>query len=406
MLRPGEEERLRELDWRGREEDLETADTVATTVLSDGRQVRRLARRDDGACVYLGADQLCRIQEHFGSAAKPIACRLYPFGFSPIAGRVAVDCAFSCRSISEGGGAPVAERVPEWTAMLAEAAPVENREHRLTSRRVLSGELLWEVERYLLGFLGDQSLPLFDRVRCCLQFNRLATTGDPATPSAAMLRHSIARGLPLQIARIPRGGGMDRTQRVIFYHWLFLALNPLPVNADLLSGPGRQHEEDRRRAAAKRFATRQGVPLVDNRELAVTWKQIDEVDATLLAAHTSPLLERYLAAKIVGQRFLLEGGKELPFIEAVTVFLLNYPMAIWTSRALAADRGAGAVTELDLRRALALLDRTLGQASIATLPEKAVKAWHFVVEETDLVVEATNELLNWQDDDSLSTPQI
>ena len=396
MLGPGEEERLRTLDWRGREADLESVPTVVSTTVGDGR-VRRLARREDGACIYLGADQLCQIHRHFGGDAKPLMCRLYPFAFYRLAERFAVDCSFSCRSISEGSGASLAERVPEWTALLGEGATREERPHRLTRQRTLSGELLWGFEHYLLGFLADESLSLFDRVRCCLQFVRLATTGDPATPSAAKLREAIGAGLPRQIADIPRDDGMDRTQRVIFYHWLFLALNPSPANADLLSGPGLRKEDQRRLAAAQRFVSQQGA-WIDNRELVVTWRQIAAVDAAVVTAHSSPLLERYLAAKIIGQRSLVAHNEELPLVEAVPVFLLSYPMAIWTARALAAERGAAVASETDLRRALALLDRTLGQISLASLPAKVKKSWHFVVEETDLVVEATNELVGFADD--------
>src|SRR6185295_9159857 len=74
MLGPGEEERLSGLDWREREADLETAVTVVSTALPGGRRVRRLARREDGACVYLGEDQLCQIHRHFGGDAKPLVC--------------------------------------------------------------------------------------------------------------------------------------------------------------------------------------------------------------------------------------------------------------------------------------------------------------------------------------------
>ncbi len=397
MLRPGEEERLRSLDWRGREADLETAVTVVSTPLPGGREVRRLARRRDGACIYLGDDNLCRIQNHFGGDAKPLMCRLYPFGFYPVADRVAVDCSFACRSISGGTGVPLSEHAPEWTALLGGTGAHRARQHRLTRRRPLTGELLWEFERYLLGFLTNASLPLFDRVRCCLQFMRLATTGDPAASSAAMLRQAIARGLPLQISGIPRGGGMDRTQRAIFHQWLFLALNPPAVNSDLLPGSGRRHEDERRRAEALRFVGRQGRPLVDNRELAATFGEIDDVDAALVSADHSPLLERYLAAKVISQRFLIAGEEELPLVEAVPRFLLVYPMAIWTARAFAAGRRAAAVSEEDLRQAVALLDRTLGQVPLDALPAKIAKAWHFVIEETDLVVEAANELLGRND---------
>jgi hypothetical protein len=125
----------------------------------------------------------------------------------------------------------------------------------------------------------------------------------------------------------------------------------------------------------------------------------------VVTAERSELLERYLVAKVLSQRFLVAGEEELPLVEAVPLFLLIYPMTIWTARALAAERHAGAAAESDLRRAIALLDRTHGQVNLAALPAKLAKVWHFVVEETDLVVEATNDLLGVQDDDNDGNPE-
>src|SRR4051812_3126131 len=59
MLGPGEEERLQCLDWYGREAELERKHTVVSTGVPGGPKVGGLARRDDGSCVYLGADKLC-----------------------------------------------------------------------------------------------------------------------------------------------------------------------------------------------------------------------------------------------------------------------------------------------------------------------------------------------------------
>lgn len=392
MLGEGEEARLRSLDWGGREPDLVNTSTIVAVTLPGGQQVRRLARRDDGACVYLGSDSGCRIHRDFGGDAKPAVCRSYPFGFYPVAGQVAVDCSFSCRSIAQDSGEPLKERIPEWTKLVNIGAADREKTHHLKRSKPISGPLLLEIETTLLGFLADQSMHLFDRVRCCLQFNRLATTGDPTTASAAMLREAMARGLPKQIGKIPRGEGMDKTQRAIFYQWLFLALNPLPVNADLLSGQERRRLEEQRMEAARRFMSLEGNPWVNNREMTATFKQIAAVDASFVTSADSPMLERYLAAKVTGQRFLIAADEELPLVEAVPLFLLTYPMAIWTSRALASDRGSDTVNEEDLRRALSLLDRTLGQVPLGALPNKISKVFHFVVEETDLVVAATSEL--------------
>lgn len=408
MLAPGEEERLAALDWRGREVDLVAATTVVTAALPGGGQARRLARRDDGACVYLGADSLCRIHRHFGGETKPLMCRTFPFGFYAVAGRVAVDCSFSCRAVAADTGAPVAAHEPEWAALLAEAPPAAAEGHRLTRERAMTPTVLWELEQHLLALLSNAELPLLDRVRCCAQLVRLAAGGgDPATPAAALLRAALARGLPRQIAATARTSGMDRTQRAVFLQWLFLALDPVPAGFDQLAPAQQRAEERRRLAAAERFLRREGAPWVDNRDLATDWEAIAAVDlGALLAGPATPLLVRWLQAKVVGQRFRFAGEAELPLAEAVPLFLLAFPMALWTSAALAADRGAAAAGEEDARRAIALLDRTLGRLPLDALPGKVQKAWRFVLEETDLVVAAIDEVVGHEEPEEVGAGRV
>jgi hypothetical protein len=186
---------------------------------------------------------------------------------------------------------------------------------------------------------------------------------------------------------------MDDTQRAVFYQWLFLALNPVPVNFDLLAGRALEGAKRQRLQAAKRFHRHLGRPSIDNQEIGCSFDAVAEVDAALLDSDRCEPLEAFLKAKILGQRFLLAGDAELPLVEAVPAFFLTYPMAIWTSRALAAQRGAPAVVSDDVRGALRLLDRTLGHLPVGALPRKLAKAWTFLTTETDLVTSATDELL-------------
>src|SRR5262245_57864013 len=37
-----------------------------------------LAQRDNGACVFLTSDGLCRIHKEFGFEAKPLFCQMFP----------------------------------------------------------------------------------------------------------------------------------------------------------------------------------------------------------------------------------------------------------------------------------------------------------------------------------------
>jgi lysine-N-methylase len=164
MLGPGEAERLSALDWSGVAPDL-TGVSPGAPVPGEPRSRRlALARRPDGACIYLGSKNQCRVHETFGEAAKPLLCRLYPFGFLAVGDRVAVDVSFACRAVSLDQGEPLSRRVPEWHRLLADA-PLERKLHKFSKKYDVPGELLWELEHHLVSILSDEGLPLLDRVR-------------------------------------------------------------------------------------------------------------------------------------------------------------------------------------------------------------------------------------------------
>ena len=354
----------------------------------------QLSRRPDGACIYLGTENQCRIHQHFGPEAMPLMCRLYPFGFYAMGERTAVDVSFYCRSVSQGDGAPIGERVADWTRLLPSRDATDTRRHRLRDQVPLDGSTMWEIEHYMLGLLADRTLTPVDRIRCVLQFARLATTGDPAQPTAAVLRAAIAKGIPLQIREAPLEATMDKTQRAVFYQWLHLALNPAPRRFHTLTAAEQATVRDQRETAGRRFRDRAGRPTVDGVELGVDFERIAQVETGIFVSGECRPCRDFLCAKIIGQKFLAAGSTELPLVEATLKFLLCFPMAVWTSKAVAADRGATEVEEPDLRQAIRLIDRTLGQIPTSLLPRKQREVYDWVMLETDLVEAATNDLLS------------
>jgi Fe-S-cluster containining protein len=391
MLGPGELERLRALDWKSVSPELHG---ISPGENRSGRLA--LARRSDGACIYLGARNQCRIHEAFGESAKPLLCRLYPFGFFAVGARVGVDVSFSCRAVSEDRGEPLARRLPEWIRVLQDAPPGRNK-HKFSKKYDISGDLLWELEHHLVSILVDGSLSLLDRVRSLFEFNRLATTSDPRTEAARTLRDVLAKGIPKQVRARPLDEGsdrMDRTGRAVFFHLLFLTLNPTPDELLKMPEKARAREAGLRVQAADGFKTNGAHPFVGNREHRSTFAEVDGVSVENLGfGPSAELLARYLRAKILGQRFLREGDTEIPFVEAVPRLLLQLPIAVWTAKALARERGAGSVAEEDVRGALRLVDRSYGDIPLASLPPKPRKAWRFVLLETDLPVAASAEML-------------
>ena len=103
-------------------------------------------------------------------------------------------------------------------------------------------------------------------------------------------------------------------------------------------------------------------------------------------------MERYLTAKLLGQRFMREGDKKLPFLEAVPRLLLLVPMLTWTAKAIAVTRDASEIFFEDVRCAVRRLDRSYGRIHLSDLPVKQRKAWQFVLLETAFPVAACLEV--------------
>lgn len=393
-LGPGEAERIQGLDWSGRVDEL-----VGERVLQGRGAGAALSQRSDGTCVFLGERRQCVIHEHFGAAAKPLVCRLYPFGFLPVGDRIAVDVSYACRAVASDHGAPLDSRVPEWTRLLSEtresgAAASAPRHHRFSKKYLVEPGLLWEIEFQLVALLEEEDLTLLDRVRAVSEFARLALTADPATPAAAALRRIMAKALPRQVQERPLEPAMDDTQRAVFHHWLFLHLNPTPPSVQESSGRARKRDVARRVEAANGYRSGAARPWLSNAPLDATFDEIAAVaPGCLLEANGASLVSRFLVAKVVGQRFLREAERTLSVVDAVPRLLVLVPMVAWTARALAAARESSMLEMDDVREAIRRLDRSYGQVALSSLPSRQRKAWSFVFTETELATCAGAELL-------------
>ena len=94
----GEREIIARQNWSA-EPGFENLETVVNA--SDGDS---LAHTADGACVFLGPDNRCRIHAKFGAAAKPKACRIYPFVMVPAGDHWRVGIRFACPTATANEG--------------------------------------------------------------------------------------------------------------------------------------------------------------------------------------------------------------------------------------------------------------------------------------------------------------
>ena len=103
-LNEEERQRIAGQDWSAE------ADMTGLALLVAEGSRHRLAQRGDGRCVFLSDAGRCRIHERFGSEAKPLACRLYPFVLAPAGDHWRVGLRFACPSAADDQGRPLAER--------------------------------------------------------------------------------------------------------------------------------------------------------------------------------------------------------------------------------------------------------------------------------------------------------
>lgn len=120
-LTAAEEQRIVEQNWT----ELPDWPQDRSLFVADGPGGRkRLATREDGACVFLDERGLCRIHGKFGEPAKPLACRIYPYAFHPLGDGLTVSLRFSCPSVVKNLGRPVSAQAADLQELARLVLPI------------------------------------------------------------------------------------------------------------------------------------------------------------------------------------------------------------------------------------------------------------------------------------------
>ena len=82
-----------------------------------------LAKRADGSCVFLDDDNLCVIHKLHGLKAKPVACQLFPFVFTPMGGDLRVGLRFDCTGVCQNNGAKLTTNMADLRRLADEIVP-------------------------------------------------------------------------------------------------------------------------------------------------------------------------------------------------------------------------------------------------------------------------------------------
>lgn len=307
------------------------------SLIGRDRQGYHLGQRADGSCVFLSAQGRCRIHERYGSAAKPFACRLYPFVLIPGGEHWSVGLRFSCPSVVRNEGKPLDAHVGELSELQAELA---KREPRSSLPPTLgAGQAVgWpDFNRFIgaiLFILKNADEPLERRWRKVLALRTLCQQarfekvhGMRLGEFLEVIRSGLDAEVPADPADVPPPSWVGRI--------LFRQALAVYLRKDV--GPERGPAARNRWAllgAAWRFARGRGdVPRLHTLLPETTFEHAEQPAGPLPEAMQG-LLERYYLAKVASMQFCGPVNFGKSFWEGLEELALTCAVHLWLRRAL------------------------------------------------------------------------
>jgi lysine-N-methylase len=299
----------------------------------------RLNHTADGACVFHGPDGRCRVHEKFGSAAKPLACRLYPFVLVPAGDHWRVGIRYACPAAADGVGRPLPDHaadVREYAALLeADAAlPKDAPPPELKPGQSVAWPDLLRFVKAIADVLAEPGTPIDYRLRkaaalasLCRKSRFEKVTGPRLKEFLDVVTAALDDDVLPRAGDVPPPGWIGR---MVFRQALAVYSRkdhgPTP-------GIARRGWLTRIRAAW-RFAPGVGaVPRLHGHIPETTFADAEQ-PAGPLSKEADALLSRYYRVKVESLQFCGPVNFRQAFWDGLDSLLLTFPAVMWLSRVL------------------------------------------------------------------------
>ena len=324
---------------------------------------QQLAQRDDGSCVFLSADNRCRIHAEHGAAAKPLVCQMYPLQLVPQEAKAILTLRRSCPSAAAEEGRELSEhraavkRLAKQGHLLDRSirAPRINRRYRGTWTEAL------RVTNVLEWFLTDERYPLVRRLAHGASFCTLVEQcrldqldGEETKDLLTMFKETSLEevGQLFRNRQPPRAttGTMFRqaASEYVRLHSQYRAQSTWQARWLLAR-------------AAVGFARGVGqVPPLHPTLPVVSFTELEEPLGPLHDALQQPLV-RFFEANARSLQYLTAARPRWAVTEAFRALALTFPIALWLLRWCAHGR---APTTADVIETVTIIDRGQGFESL------------------------------------------
>lgn len=363
-----------------------------------------LKQTDDGACVFLGDNGLCKVHAEFGLEAKPLACQFFPFMLSPNVRDTHVGISFACGSVVASKGADLESHrgdVRRMSELLPASAPMPV---QLQGKLIASESEVATIETALDGWLRKKNISPAVRyqglawlITSLLQANLGNVRGEKLRQLASTLSDAVEQELPLLDWPEPSPRAWKLLRQAVFTRIEDPKIGDLLKRGKVASVLG-QWARSRKWAVGKGISLKTtGFRSVDFASFESTFGVFDTSttsigDSTSLSIEAAKntltdsqshdaeamddLLQRWIRATILGGRAWGSGLYGLPIDQGLGLIMVNLLTALWLARFHAAGRGAQHVSLLDLQVAVGRVDRTSGRAVwLATAGERLRVKW-------------------------------
>lgn len=327
----------------------------------------RLANREDGACVFLDDKGLCRIHSKFGEAAKPLACRVYPYALHPAGKSVTVSLRFSCPSVVANKGRRLVDSqkdLREIERLVVPEGAEQTAPPALTSRETLD----WKETLAFVDAL-DQTIanPKQSFVRNLLtalcwvnlvgQSKFAKIRGDRINDFLSIITAAAAQEIPQDLSAVPEPSRIGRI------NFRLLAGQYARKDTSVEARAGWNGRWQLLKAAWRLSRGTGNLP-----RLQPTLKEIPfatlEQPCGGLPAGTDELFSRYLRVKIQGLHFFGAAYYDIPFVEGFQSLVLVVPAVLWIARWIVASADRQTLTLDDIQQALAIADHHHGYSPL------------------------------------------
>ncbi|MFN0055035.1 MAG: YkgJ family cysteine cluster protein [Planctomycetales bacterium] len=331
----------------------------------------RLGHQADGGCVFLDERGLCRIHARFGEAAKPLACRVYPYAFHPAGKSITVSLRFSCPSVVANRGQSVEEQksdlrslqklvVPEGTQRMPppEIAPGERLDWPDTLKFIDWLDALLATER--VGF-AIRLLRAVKGIELIGQARYAAIRGPRLDEFLEIIQGAVVGEVP------PDRTGMAEPSRTGRLQFRLLAAQYARKDTFAEQQLGWRHRWKLLRAALAFTRGTGNIPRLQEQFAEVPFVHLEAPFGPLPAAGDE-LLTRYLRVKVQGLHFFGPAHLDEPLVEGFQSLALAVVAVLWIARWLAASAGRSQWEGEDVSRALAIADHHHGYSGAFRQP--------------------------------------